>query len=219
MKSIFRLTCVILVSISIYYAKGNAQNLLENPELDKKVQAFLDKNEGNWHDLNVPLEDGKKLYELIIKNRYKAALEIGTSTGYSSIWIAWALSKTGGKLITIEINRERHQKAINNFKEAGLLPYIDARLADAHQLVKELKGPFDFVFSDADKNWYLQYFKDIEPKLMDNSCYVSHNVSEKKYVPTPSSYLQYLQKLAGYQTTIFDEGAGMSITFKKKEVK
>jgi predicted O-methyltransferase YrrM len=85
MKPIFRLTIVIFVSISIHYTKGNAQNLIENPELDKKVKAFLDKNEGNWHDLNVPLEDAKKLYELIINNRYKAALEIGTSTGYSSI--------------------------------------------------------------------------------------------------------------------------------------
>ena len=52
-----------------------------------------------------PGEDGPVLYDLIIKNTYTRALELGTSTGHSSIWFAWALSKTGGKLITIELKR------------------------------------------------------------------------------------------------------------------
>lgn len=56
--------------------------------------------------------------------------------GLSGIWIAWALSKTGGKLITIDIDEERHKQALKNFKEAGLSEDIDTRLADAHALVK-----------------------------------------------------------------------------------
>ena len=105
------------------------------------------------------------LYDLIVKHNYQKAVEIGTSTGHSAIWIAWALSKTGGKLITIEIDKGRHREALANFKKAGLSDYIDARLADAHQLVEELKGPFDFVFSDADKDWYKNYFVALAPKL------------------------------------------------------
>jgi predicted O-methyltransferase YrrM len=54
--------------------------------------------------MNIPDVDGKLLYDIIIKNNYKSALEIGTSTGHSGIWIAWALSKTDGKLVTIEID-------------------------------------------------------------------------------------------------------------------
>jgi predicted O-methyltransferase YrrM len=57
--------------------------------LDAKVQNFLNESRGRWHDLNVPYEDGKVLYNLIIKGNYKNALEIGTSTGHSAIWIAW----------------------------------------------------------------------------------------------------------------------------------
>ncbi len=76
--------------------------------IDKKVQAFLDKHSRQWYDMNVPASDGKLLYDLIIKNNYKNALEIGTSTGHSGVWIAWALSKTGGKLITIDIDKSRH---------------------------------------------------------------------------------------------------------------
>jgi predicted O-methyltransferase YrrM len=83
-----------------------------------------------------------------MRNNYKKALEIGTSTGHSSVWIAWALSKTGGKLITIEIDEGRHRQALAHFEEAGLSEYIDARLADAHELVPKLEGPFDFVFCD-----------------------------------------------------------------------
>ena len=96
--------------------------------LDEKVKAFLDSRRGQWRDLNVPANDGRILYDLVVKGRYKRALEIGTSTGHSGIWIAWALSKTGGKLITVEIDEGRHREAVANFAAAGLSDYIDARL-------------------------------------------------------------------------------------------
>src|SRR5688572_5130211 len=70
--------------------------------LDARVQAFLDRHRGTWHDLNVPESDGRVLHDLIVKHRFTRALEIGTSTGHSAIWIAWALAKTGGKLTTVE---------------------------------------------------------------------------------------------------------------------
>jgi caffeoyl-CoA O-methyltransferase len=55
---------------------------------------------------------------------------------------------------------KRYERALENFRKAGVSRYIDARLADAHEFVKALPGPFDFVFSDADKEWYSQYFRD-----------------------------------------------------------
>jgi len=132
-----------------------AQKPTASAELDAIVKRFLSENRAKWHDWNIPYEDGKVLYDLITKNNYKRALEIGTSTGHSGIWIAWALSKTDGRLITIEIDQDRYRRALGNFKKAGVDRFIDARLADAHQLVRELEGPFDFVFSDADKEWYI----------------------------------------------------------------
>ena len=136
------------------------------------------------------------LYDLIIKGNYKSALEIGTSTGHSGIYIAWALSKTGGKLITIDIDEERHKTALENFKKAGLSEYIDARLADAHSLVKELKGPFDFVFSDADKDWYKNYFIDVDPKL--KTVVVSQPIiflPEAGDTEVPEEFLEYVKSL------------------------
>jgi hypothetical protein len=96
-------------------------------ELDATVQSFLDKHRGTWRDLNVPESDGKLLHDLIVKHRFTRALEIGTSTGHSGVWIAWALAKTGGKLITVEIDPQRHRTALANFKESGLAAHIDSR--------------------------------------------------------------------------------------------
>ena len=156
---------------------------------------------------------------LSLKGKYKHALEIGTSTGHSGIWIAWALSKTGGKLTTIEIDADRHKTAVENFKEAGLSDYIDARLADAHELVKELDGPFDFVFSDADKDWYKQYFLDVEPKLVVGGCFAAHNVSPvgRNSGRGQAEFYDYIRKLNNFQTTVNTDGAGMSISYKTAE--
>jgi predicted O-methyltransferase YrrM len=196
-----------------------SQSLKENPEFDEKIRKFL--NSRRWYDMNVPSVDGQLLYNIIIKNNYKSALEIGTSTGHSGIWIAWALSKTGGKLITIDIDEGRHREAVQNFRDAGLSEYIDARLADAHALVKELKGPFDFVFSDADKEWYKNYFIDIDPKLKVGGCFTAHNVSERGRgyggYGGQAQFLTYVRSLPNYETTVNNSGGGISISYKKSE--
>jgi predicted O-methyltransferase YrrM len=147
--------------------------------IDARVKKFLDEHRYGWRDMNVPEADGRALYDLVLKNGYKRALEIGTSTGHSGIWIAWALSKTGGRLITIDIDEDRHREAKRNFEAAGLAAFIDARLADAHDLVPRLDGPFDFVFVDADKEWYTNYAKAVIPKLTVGGSLTAHNVSPR----------------------------------------
>jgi predicted O-methyltransferase YrrM len=151
----------------------------EKPDaIDATVKRFLDQHRNSWRDMNVPDADGQALYDLVVKNNCKRALEIGTSTGHSGIYIAWALSKTGGKLITIDIDEARHREAVGHFKEAGVAAFIDARLADAHDLVPKLEGPFDFVFIDADKEWYTNYAKAVLPKLTVGGLMTAHNVSQ-----------------------------------------
>jgi len=81
------------------------------------VKAFFDAHRYDWRDMNVPESDGQLLHDLVVKGGYKRALEIGTSTGRSGIWIALALSKTGGKLTTIDIDPGRHGEAVQNFKK------------------------------------------------------------------------------------------------------
>lgn len=206
---IFFLVLIVLLNT------GFVQQENKKPTLDEQVKSFLDSRRGKWYDMNVPYSDGKILYDLIVKNNYTSALEIGTSTGHSAIWIAWALSKTGGKLITIEINKDRYNEALENFRKAGLSDYIDARQADAHELVKELEGPFDFVFCDADKSWYTNYFKDIYPKLEEGGCYTAHNVYEWRRSGGAYEFYNYVKSLDDMETTLDNSGRGISISYKK----
>lgn len=210
---------VVLIISALIPVSVKTQDLKNNQQLDEKVKKFLSGHSHQWHDMNIPPADGQLLYDIIIKNNYKSALEIGTSTGHSGIWIAWALSKTGGKLITIDIDERRHNSAMENFRQAGLSEYIDARLADAHSLVKELKGPFDFVFSDADKGWYKNYFIEIDPKLNVGGCFTSHNVygGNSGYDTGQGVYLRYVKSLKNYETTVNTEGGGMAISYKRAE--
>jgi predicted O-methyltransferase YrrM len=181
--------------------------------LDARVRAFLDSHKDSWHDLNVPAVDGQTLHDLIVKHHFTQALEIGTSTGHSGIWIAWALSKTGGKLTTIEIDPGRHAQALANFKAAGLADYIDARLGDAHEITRTISGPFDFVFSDADKEWYPNYLAAVWPKLRAGGCFTAHNVSMRASGIT--EFLDALKRLPDGTTTIDRaSSAGVSITCK-----
>jgi caffeoyl-CoA O-methyltransferase len=189
-------------------------------DLDTRVRQFLDEHRRSWRDMNVPMSDGQALYDIIVQNGYTQALEIGTSTGHSAIWIAWALSKTGGKLITIEIDEGRYREALANFEEVGLSDYIDARLADAHELVPALPGPFDFVFLDADKNWYTQYFRDVLPKLEVGGCFTAHNVSQRggrrgRGVGGTGRFVDELLDTPTLDTEFVTGGSGLSVSYKR----
>jgi caffeoyl-CoA O-methyltransferase len=183
---------------------------------DARVRAFLERSRDQWHDLNVPYEDGQVLHDLIVKKRFTRALEIGTSTGHSGTWIAWALSKTGGTLTTIEIDEARHRTAVQNFRDAGIDGFVDARLGNAHDLVRELPGPWDFVFSDADKDWYTQYFKDVDGKLVAGGCFTAHNVLDP--FAGIAAFLDYVRARPNYQTAIDRTSrSGISISCKQRQ--
>jgi len=212
--SLFVIACLLMV---VAWSKSRAE--LQSPaasgDLDGQVRKFFQSHRGTWYDMNVPEADGRKLYDIIVSHQYRSALEIGTSTGHSGTWIAWALSKTGGKLVTIEIDRERHEQALANFRSAGVASYVDARLGDAHQIVPALKGPFDFVFCDADKDWYNDYLEAVLPKLTVGGCFAAHNISERGYGAGYSRrFLQFARSFPYLDTSIFTGGSGMSLTYK-----
>jgi caffeoyl-CoA O-methyltransferase len=185
--------------------------------LDARVTTFLEARRGSWRDLNVPEADGRALHDLIVEHRLTRALEIGTSTGHSGIWIAWALARTGGRLITIEIDAARHREAVGHFEEAGLAPFIDARLTDAHEAVPALDGPFDFVFIDADKDWYVNYARAVLPKLTPGGVLTAHNVSgggRGRRGGQGADYYAYVTSQPDLQTAIVNGQLAVSIKGK-----
>jgi caffeoyl-CoA O-methyltransferase len=216
-STVFRFLSILVVTMLISAASGNAdaETTQINSGIDSKVSRFLTQARQSWSDLNVPYNDGKRLYDLVVKGNFKHILEIGTSTGHSTIWLAWAASKTGGVVVTIEIDKERYLKALDNFKQAGVDRFIDARLTDAHELVPVLMGPFDFVFCDADKEWYLQYFKEVENKIAPSGCFVAHNVLWRGS-PEIDRFLSYVESHPKFQTRIEKTSSeGISVSCRK----
>jgi caffeoyl-CoA O-methyltransferase len=207
-------TCLVSVAL---LAVGSGQSPSSTASLDARVSKFLEAHRFGWRDMNVPEADGRALYDIVLKHGYKRALEIGTSTGHSGIWTAWALAKTGGRLITVDIDEGRYGEALANFKEAGVDGYIDARLADAHDLVPRLEGPFDFVFIDADKEWYTNYAKAVIPKLEVGGCMAAHNVSEpgRWRGGQGAAYYTYVKSLPFFDTTILN--GQLAVSYKQSE--
>jgi caffeoyl-CoA O-methyltransferase len=214
---------VFAMGSSWLIARDSQQASGSQGDLDTRVSRFLDQHRSNWRDMNVPESDGRALREIVLKNGYKSALEIGTSTGESGIWIAWALAKTGGRLTTIDIDEGRYRQALKNFQDAGLASFIDARLADAHDLVPKLSGPFDFVFIDADKEWYTNYAKAVIPKVRIGGCITAHNVTAGRGFGRRSGrgmtgdFYSYITSLPAFETTMVTGGGGLSVSYKRRE--
>src|SRR5262245_33061975 len=101
-----RLAALLVVALMALFSlttQSGGQDRGPTSGVDARVRAFVEGSRNDWHDLNVPFEDGQVLHDLVVRKGFTRGLEIGTSTGHSGTWIAWAMSRTGGKLITIEI--------------------------------------------------------------------------------------------------------------------
>src|SRR5579884_4216084 len=111
---------------------------------DEEIREYLNRmraaETGLW---NVDPQDGGYLYSLVKELKAQRVLEIGTSNGYSGIWLAMALRETGGQLITLDADRGRWELAQQHFLETGLAPLIDSRLVDANKELERIEGPLD----------------------------------------------------------------------------
>src|SRR5690242_21873161 len=98
--------------------------------------------------LNLEPDTAQFLHILIRSSRRTRLLEIGTSNGYSTIWLAWAMSLTGGHVVSIDRDADKQALADANLRRVGLREVVDLRCGDATAIVAELPGPFDCVFFD-----------------------------------------------------------------------
>ena len=118
--------------------------------------------------------EGRFLGVLVRSLRARRVLELGTFTGYSSISMALALP-AGGRVITCDVNEETTAIARRYAEEAGVVDRIDYRLGAGLETIADLDGPFDFVFIDADKPNYINYYEATLPLLADGGLIVADN--------------------------------------------
>jgi caffeoyl-CoA O-methyltransferase len=138
----------------------------------KDFDAFLSEVRAHGH-LNVPPDHGRFLQLMTEQSAAKRVLEVGTSNGYSGLWIARGLRRTGGKLVTLEIDEGRATAARENFKKAGLNDIITSHLGDASKLIPTLEGEFDMIFLDAGN--FKAFFDLAAPKLRLGGVLLTHN--------------------------------------------
>jgi len=187
---------------------------LAKTDKEKQALAALDEmTKGQWH-LNVTTREGRVLRQLAEATGAKRVVEIGTSSGYSTIWLALAVRSTSGKVFTHEIDPKMVRLASENFKKAGVDDVISIVEGDAHETVKQHKEPIDLVFLDADKKGYVDYLHKLLPLVRPGGLILGHDMH--KPMPDPR-YIEAITKNPDLDTSfIMMECFGISMTLKKR---
>jgi len=177
---------------------------------EKKILNILDDILARQRYRNVPPQDGRLLRLLAESMNARNVVEIGTSTGYSGIWLGLALQKTGGKLTTFEIDPRRAATARENFKRAGMADIITLIEGDAHEKVTTLKGPIDILFLDADKQGYIDYLNKLLPLIRPGGLVIAHNITPGMADP---KYMEAITTDPDLETVV---RTGVGLTLKKR---
>jgi predicted O-methyltransferase YrrM len=163
---------------------------------------------------NIEAESAKLLSQFIRMQQAKAILEIGTSTGYSTLWLAEAAQATGGQVTTVEIDAKRSAEAKRHVAELELSEIVQFWVGDAADYLKEAQETFDFILLDAERNAYENYWLDlkrlIKPKggvlIIDNV--ISHAAEVK-------SFLELIKNDQNFMSSILPVGAGLCMVVLK----
>ena len=170
--------------------------------------------ENQFGMMNVAPREGEYLHDLLIKLNAKRALEVGTSNGYSGIWMGLAMKKTGGKLITLEIDPGRGGLARDNFGKTGMSDVIELRLTDALKEIPKLQGPFDLAFIDAWKPDYMKYLEMVVPLVRSGGAIVAHNT--RSHARELQAFIQAVKNHPQLKTELLELGpGGFSVSWKK----
>jgi predicted O-methyltransferase YrrM len=196
----------------------------EKPVRDAQIRTFLSElyERGQQNDtqeqergkkmLNLEPETAQFLHILISSSLRTRILEIGTSNGYSTIWLAWAASHTGGQVISIDHDADKQAQADANLHRVGLREVVDLKCGDGTEIIAELPGPFDCVFFDADRYSAPAQLSSLMPKLASNVLLLADNVLSH---PTEIAvYLRSLEVLPQFDRMIVPIGKGLSVAYR-----
>lgn len=166
---------------------------------------------------NVSRQSANFINMLIKLMKAQNVLELGTSNGYSGLWIADALKETGGHLTTIEFWEKRQSIARENFKNCGFSDIITCKIGDAYHVIKdEINEKFDIVFMDANKGEYVKYFEAVHPLIKKGGVILADNIIShaKKVQP----FIDAINNIGDYQVQILDLPDGLLMGYKYQEL-
>jgi len=191
--------------------------------MDPNVQKLLQRLEveGAKHDqaepdhsrkfLNLEPATAEVIAILLRIARVRNVLEIGTSNGYSTIWLASTIGPEGGRITSIERDPQKHAMARDNLAAADLLRYVDLRLGDAMEIVATLSGNFDCLFFDADRVSAPKQLELLLPKVSLPVLLLADNATSH-----PDQIAGYLARIGQFEQishTILPVGKGLSVAY------
>jgi len=162
--------------------------------------------------LNLEPASAQLLSILVRASGVTRALEIGTSNAYSTIWLAWSIKPAGGRVISIDRNPDKHTLARENLRRADLLDRVELHTGDATEIVRQLTGPFDLLFLDADRRKFPEQIQILLPKLAEKVLVIADNVLS--HPEEIAEYLKLISRRADFQHTTVPVGKGLSIAYR-----
>ncbi|NUF52887.1 class I SAM-dependent methyltransferase [Acinetobacter seifertii] len=163
---------------------------------------------------NIEAESAKLLSQLIRMQQAKSILEIGTSTGYSTLWLAEAAQSTHGKVITLEIDTNRSNEAKRHVTELALNEVVDFWIGDAADYLNEAQETFDFILLDAERDAYESYWPDLK-RLMKPKGGVLIIDKVISHAAEVSPFLSLIKHNADFMSSILPIGAGLCLVVLK----
>lgn len=166
--------------------------------------------------LNITPETGEFL-ELVVKTaRARRILEVGTSNGYSTIWLAKAARATGGGVITLEIAPYKVAMATENFRRAGLTDLIDLRHTDADSFLQAETQPFDVIFLDSDRHQYVGWWPRLSTLIAPGGLLIADNATS--HLAQMADFMALVRASNGFITSLVPIGNGEFLAYKERGV-
>lgn len=182
---------------------------------DEITSNILSELEKTQHEFwNIPRTTGILLNMFVKMMNAKSVLEIGTSNGYSGLWIAKALKETGGRLTTIEYYDKRQSIAIENFKKCGVIDVVRPLQGSACDIITAFdeSEKFDFAFIDANKREYVKYFELVKPHLTQKAMIVADNITS--HAEKVQTFIEAVDSDDEFQYTIVDVPGGILTAYR-----
>jgi predicted O-methyltransferase YrrM len=156
---------------------------------------------------------GSLMNLLIKEGEARRILEVGSSYGYSTTWLAEAARAVQGKVLSLELRAPKADYARTQLARAGLADYVEFRIGDALESLAQLPGPFDFVLIDLWKHLYEAVFERLYPKLAPGALIVADNMlhpeSSRRYV---NAYRQRVRAAPEMSTVLLKVGNGLELS-------
>lgn len=192
------------------YEERNVAERARQAELGSAMFAIRDE-----FLLPVGPEVGAFLHSLILARRPARILELGTSYGYSTLFLADAARQVGGRLITMDLADYKQAEARAQIERAGLASVVDFRLGDAIALIHADPGPFDFVLLDIWKDLYVLCLQAFHPKLSDEAIVAADNMIEPEMARADArAYRAAVRALPDMHSALLPIGSGIELSVK-----